>query len=323
MERQFAHLMRLVDDLLDVERLARGKITLRKERVRLGEVVDAAVESGRPMLETHGHTLKISSADPDGYLMADRVRLAQVLSNLLHNASKFTPPGGTIELSAGVEDGQAVVRVRDTGQGISPEILPRIFDYFVQERPSDETQTVRAGLGVGLALARQLVELHGGTIEAASAGPGMGSEFTVRVPLVSEQGAGLQAAQPPTVPQTVLVVDDEHDVADLTVNLLRRAGYQAWVAYDGKTALQVAAEHRPTVALVDLVMPEMDGYEVGRRLRQQYPQMLLIAISGLVQESDRAKATNAGFDHHLAKPTSISQIEELIRQAAAHRERPQ
>src|SRR5579875_3189287 len=137
MERQFAHLMRLVDDLLDVERLARGKITLRKERVRLGEVVDAAVESGRPMLETHGHTLKISSADPDGYLMADRVRLAQVLSNLLHNASKFTPPGGTIELSAGVEDGQAVVRVRDTGQGISPEILPRIFDYFVQERPSD------------------------------------------------------------------------------------------------------------------------------------------------------------------------------------------
>ncbi len=317
MERQFAHLMRLVDDLLDIERLSRGKIMLHKERVPLGSVIDAALESSRSLLAAYDHTITTSVPDAGVYVIADRVRLRQVVTNVLHNAAKFTPPRGKIELSAAVEDGQAVVRVRDTGQGMSEEILPRIFDYFVQEEPTSEAH--RLGLGVGLALARQLIELHGGTIEASSGGRGKGSQFTISVPLASEQTAPQQAAAPAVNPaaasavaKTLLVIDDEHDVADLTASLLQRSGYQVWTAYGGKSGVEMALEHRPAVALVDIAMPDLDGYQVARRLRQSLPDILLIAITGLAQESDRLRAREAGFDYHLAKPAAINQIEELI-----------
>jgi len=326
MERQFAHLMRLVDDLLDIERLARGKIALRKERITLGSVVDAALESGRALLAAHGHTLTTSVPGAAAFIIADRARLAQVLTNLLHNAAKFTPPGGRIELSGAVEDGQAVLRVRDSGQGISEEVLPHIFDYFVQEEPLSEAH--RRGLGVGLGLAHQLIELHGGTIEASSAGRGKGSEFTIHVPLAVEQKAPPQAAvaedggeaNAPVAARTVLVIDDERDIADLTAGLLRRSGHQVWAAYNGKAGLEIALQQRPSVALVDIAMPDMDGYEVARRLRQSLPGILLIAITGLVQESDRVRAREAGFDYHLAKPASISQIEELITKSPERRD---
>jgi CheY-like chemotaxis protein len=195
--------------------------------------------------------------------------------------------------------------------------LPLIFDYFVQEEPSSEAQ--RLGLGVGLALARQLIELHGGTIEASSGGRGKGSQFTIRVPLASEQTAPQQAAAPAVSPmaasaaaKTLLVIDDEHDVADLTASLLQRSGFQVWAAYGGNSGVEMALEHRPAVALVDIAMPDLDGYQVARRLRQSLPDILLIAITGLAQESDRKRAHEAGFNYHLTKPAAINQIEELI-----------
>ena len=322
MERQFERLMRLVDDLLDLERLARGKITLRKERITLGSVIEAALESGRTLLAARVHTLTTSVPGAGAYIIADRARLAQVVTNLLHNAAKFTPPGGKIEVTAAVEDYQAVLRVRDSGRGILEEILPHIFDYFVQEEPLSEAH--RVGLGVGLALARQLVELHGGIIEAKSAGRGMGSEFIVQIPLAAEQAASQEVAaagpgaevSAPMVARKVLVIDDEHDVADLTASLLMRLGCEVWSAYDGKEGLEAALKHRPDVALVDIAMPDMDGYEVARRLRQSFPDIVLIAITGLVQESDRVRARAAGFNHHLAKPASISEIKKLIESSA-------
>jgi CheY-like chemotaxis protein len=200
---------------------------------------------------------------------------------------------------------------------MSEEVLPHIFDYFVQEAPSSEAH--RLGLGVGLALARQLIELHGGTIAASSGGRGKGSQFTIRVPLAAEQTApqpaAALAASPATaslVAKTLLVIDDDHDVADLTATLLQRSGYQVLIAYGGKSGVEMAVEHRPAVALVDIAMPDLDGYQVARRLRQSLPDILLIAVTGLAQESDRIRAREAGFNYHLAKPATINQIEELI-----------
>jgi two-component system CheB/CheR fusion protein len=326
MERQFAQLTRLVDDLLDFERLARGKILLHKERITLGSVIDTALESSQGLLATYGHTVTTSLPGAGVYIMADRMRLAQVITNLLHNAAKFTPAQGRIELSATLEDGQAVVRVRDTGQGIPPEILPHIFDYFVQEEPISEIH--RRGLGVGLALARQLTELHNGSIEAISGGRGKGSEFVVRIPIVSEAGMAAPRAPAPPVetplpaPQnrSILVIDDEHDVADLTATLLRHLGYQVLVSYSGRGGLEMAAQHRPDVALIDIAMPDVDGYEVARNLRRSFPDMLLIAVTGLVQESSRQRSRAAGFDHHLAKPATINRIDQLIAQHFRQRE---
>jgi two-component system CheB/CheR fusion protein len=318
MERQFGQLMRLVDDLLDFERLARGKITLHKERITLGSVVEAALENSRNLLATYNHNVSTSLTGAGAYIVADRMRLAQVITNLLHNAAKFTPIQGKIELTAAVEDGRAVVRVRDTGQGIPPEIMPHVFDYFVQEEPPSEAQ--RRGLGVGLALARQLTELHDGTIEVSSAGRGKGSEFVLRIPLASDSPlpelTQRHVAQETDVApgKSILVIDDEHDVADLTASLLRRSGHQVWAAYSGSGGIEMALRQRPDVALVDIAMPDVDGYEVARVLRREMPNMLLIAITGLVQESSRKRSREAGFDHHLAKPATIAQIEQIISQ---------
>jgi len=318
MDRQLKLLIRLVDDLLDIERLARGKITLHKERIDVAAVVEAALETTRPLIEAYGHALAVSLPAVPLYVAGDRSRLAQVLANLIHNATKYTPPGGRIELSVSAEDKAAVMRVRDNGIGIPAEVLPHIFEYFAQEEPSSESN--RRGLGVGLALARQLVELHQGTVQAESGGRGKGSEFTVRIPLTTTPSVDLAAAavaldgpaRASITPRKVLVIDDDHDVADALAGLLRSSGHQVWTAYSGQSGVQAALEYQPDAALIDIAMPDMDGYEAARRLRQQLPGILLIAVTGLVQKSDRLRVREAGFNYHVAKPASASQIEELL-----------
>ncbi len=312
MDRQLKLLLRLVDDLLDIERLVRGKIALRKERIDVATVVEAALETTRPLIEAYRHTLAISLPAVPLYVDGDRSRLAQVLGNLIHNAAKYTPPGGRIELTVSAEDKAAVMRVRDNGIGIPAEVVPHIFEYFAQEAPSLESN--RRGLGVGLALARQLVELHQGAIQAESGGRGKGSEFTVRIPLTTTPSVDAAAAAVAPIgpahasitPRKVLVIDDDHGVADALAGLLRNSGHQVWTAYSGHSGLQMALEHRPYAALVDIAMPDMDGYVAARRLRQQLPGILLIAVTGLVQKSDRLRVREAGFNYHVAKPASAS-----------------
>ena len=316
MDRQFAHLLRLVDDLLDVARLGQGKIALHKERISLAQAVDAALETARPLLGPHRQTLVVSMPQTPLYVDADPGRLAQVVSNLLHNAAKYTPASGRIKLSAAPEDGYAVLRVRDDGIGIARDVLPSIFDLYMQGPAASESH--RRGLGVGLALARQLVELHGGAIEAKSNGRGRGSEFIVRLPLALNQSSPskLAPADAPAVTaevaQTILIIDDEHDVADALANVLRRLGHRVWTAYTGDSGIAAAVEHRPSVALIDLSMPDMDGYEVARAVRERLPGVLLIALTGLIRDSDRQRASDAGFAHHIAKPASVGQLEALF-----------
>lgn len=327
MDRQLRHLMRLVDDLLDLERLRRGKITLHKERLEITAAVSAALETARSLLEPHKQALSVSTPPAPFYINADRVRFTQILTNLLDNAAKYTAAGGRIELTVEAQGEQAVIRVRDTGIGISTEALPSIFDFFVQEQPSSESN--RRGIGVGLALCRQLVELHEGAIEARSAGRGKGSEFIVRLPLApaplaaipAEPVAADQPVDPPT-PRRVLVIDDERDVADLLANLLRRSGHEVWTAYSGQSGIDAAVELKPDAALVDIAMPDLDGYEVARQLRVRLPGILLIAITGLVQEPDRVRARQAGFDYHLAKPATVQQIEEIFAKTAGRAPAP-
>jgi len=315
-DRQFALLMRLVDDLLDLERMRRGKIELHQERLDLASVVHGAIEAAGPVLEPHMDAMKLSMPVAGVWVDADRVRLTQVVSNLLHNAAKYTPPGGRIGLSVEVTDSAAVLRVNDTGSGISPEALSQIFELFAQERPLSESS--RRGLGVGLALARQLVELHEGTIEARSAGHGKGSEFIVRIPLSPSlskpmpiEPAGQEPPAKTINRHRVLVIDDERDVADSFANVLRRSGHQVSTAYSGMEGIETATQAHPTVALIDISMPDMDGFQVARRLRDSMPDIFLIAVSGLIQESDQ-RVRAAGFDRHLAKPVSGKQIEALF-----------
>ena len=248
------------------------------------------------------------------------MRLAQVLTNLLDNADKYTPPGGRIDLFVEPQGQHAVIRVRDTGIGMSAEILPYIFDLFMQGQPSSESN--RRGVGVGLALSRQLLELHLGTIEARSAGRGLGSEFIVRLPLAPAPLAETPAAPASanqaaasTTPRRLIVIDDERDVADTLAGLLRKAGHQVWTAYTGQSGIDAALEIKPGAVLIDIAMPDLDGYEVARRLRDRIPGTLLVAITGLVQQPDRERTRAAGFDYHLAKPATVRQIEEILAQA--------
>jgi two-component system CheB/CheR fusion protein len=315
MDRQFANLLRLVDDLLDVARLGQGKIALHKEHITLAETVDAALETAGPLLGPHRQTLRIAMPRTPIYIEADRGRIAQVVSNLLHNAAKYTPASGRIEVTGAIEDGKAILRVRDNGIGIAREVLPGIFEFYAQGPSSSESN--RRGLGVGLALARQLIELHGGSINASSAGRGEGSEFIVRLPVSPDQSpaAAIAPAGPvaATASQKVLVIDDERDVADTLAKVLRRLGHQVWTAYSGSSGIETALAHQPAVALVDLSMPDMDGYEVARQLRERLPGVLLIALTGLIRDSDLQRARDAGFAHHVAKPANAGKLEALIR----------
>ena len=311
--RQVAHLVRLVDDLLDVSRLTRAKIRLHPERVELAGVVSRAVEMASPLLEERGHRLALDV--PAGLVvLADPVRLAQVFGNLLTNAARYTPPGGHVSVTARAEPGGVVVEVTDDGQGIAPELLPRVFELFVQgPRGPDRAQ---GGLGIGLALVRSLVTLHGGSVEARSGGPGRGSTFCVRLPVASppqEDAPVLRLAPPPPRAARhlrILVVDDNEDAAALLADFLGRAGHDVVVAHDGPGALAAADGFRADVAVLDLGLPVMDGYELADQLRRRLgaDAPALLAMTGYGQERDCARSLAAGFLRHFVKPADLAEL---------------
>jgi CheY-like chemotaxis protein len=327
MERQVAQMVRLVDDLLDISRITRGKIQLRKERVELSAAVQSAVEECRPLIGAQSHELTVTLPPEAIHLDADATRLAQVISNLLNNAVRYTEKGGHIWLTAERQGNEAVVSVRDTGIGISAEHLPRLFEMFSQAAPALERS--QGGLGIGLALVRGLVELHGGTVEARSGGTGMGSEFIVRLPVVdvSVRHEPQDPAEDHGVAngckRRILAVDDNRDAADSLAVLLRMMGHEARTAYDGLEAVQAAATFQPEVVLLDIGLPKMNGYEAARHIRQQPwgKGMALVALTGWGQEQDKRRALAAGFDHHLTKPVEAVALEEplaLIHPVAPH-----
>jgi PAS domain S-box-containing protein len=315
--RQVQTMARLLDDLLDVSRISRNKLMLRRERIDLASVIARAVETSRPLIDMAGHELTISLPDAPVMLDADPMRLAQVFSNLLNNAAKYTESGGHIRLTAATVQSEAEVCVEDNGIGIAPEMLPRLFQIFSQAEPALERS--RGGLGIGLSLVRGLVEMHSGSITAYSAGPGCGSRFVVRLPLLTPEtehpdSVAAHGAAPTALPLSVLVADDNRDSADTMASMLEAVGYQVLVAYDGEEAVVLAERHRPAIALLDIGMPRRNGYEVCRHLRSQPwgPSMCIIALTGWGQEADRHRAVEAGFDHHLVKPVEPATILELL-----------
>jgi PAS domain S-box-containing protein len=318
MGRQVQQLGRLVDDLLDLSRIARGKMDLRKEWVDLRVVVRRAADVSRSLIESRRHHLTVSLPDAPVPLRADPTRLEQVLTNLLNNAARYTPEGGHIWLTAAVEGGEAVVRVRDTGIGIPPEMLSRIFGLFAQvERREERSQ---GGLGIGLSLVKSLTEMHGGRAVAHSPGPGRGSEFVVYLPLGWEETpieAPPESAPAPERALRVLLVDDNVDAAESLAMLLRLWGHEVTVAHDGPAAVQAAAGQCPEVALLDIGLPGMDGYELARQLRAQpaLDQTVLVALTGWGQEEDRRRSQEAGFNYHLVKPVDLSALQELLAQS--------
>ena len=324
-ERQVKHVVRLVDDLLDVSRMTRGKVNLDKQSVGMNAIIASAIETASPLLEQRKHRLITEVMPSELTLDADPFRLAQILSNLLTNAAKYTDPGGTISIFAGIEGEMVVLRVRDTGIGIEPELLPRMFEAFAQSaQASDRAQ---GGLGLGLAIVKSLVALHGGQVEAHSAGPGRGSEFVVRLPVADEMSraspvlshplpAASTAATAPdaTVRSRVLVVDDNVDAADLLGEMLRRRGHEVVIAHDGAAALRARQTFCPDVALLDIGLPVMDGYELAQHLRALYPNapLRIIAVTGYGEAKDRARSKAAGFDEHLVKPVDGDRVCELL-----------
>lgn len=318
MERQVHHLVRLVDDLLDVSRIMRDKIELRKERVDLSTVVTRAVETAQPLVHSRRHGLKVSLPEEEIWLEADIVRLAQVIGNLLNNAAKYTGEGGAIELSAEREESDIVLRVKDSGMGIEPDMLAHIFGLFIQgDRAMAHSQ---GGMGVGLALVRRLVEMHGGSVCAASEGPGKGSEFTVRLPTLTktrhreEEPHDVEPAAAPTPGLRILVVDDNADAADSLALLLRLEGHDVRLANDGATALDLARRSRPDIAFLDLGMPGMDGFQVCRKLRVEpgLEKMMIVAVTGWGQAEDLRRTHEAGFDRHLVKPVEPHSLKRLL-----------
>lgn len=325
-DRQVAYLVRLVDDLLDLSRISRGRMQLLKEPLDVAQPVQRAVEAVQPQVQERGLTLSLSLPAEPAYVEADPTRLQQVMGDLLSNAAKYTDPGGTILLTARQEGGDVVLRVKDTGVGIDPEMLPHIFDLFVQaERRLDRAQ---GGLGLGLTLVKKLVEMHGGSVEAHSEGHGRGSEFVVRLPALPEDRTGeLLRQQPadqqpeaPWPPRRILVVDDNVDAADSLAVLLRLEGHEVRVAHDGPGALAAVQADPPDVVILDLGMPGMDGFQVARRLKEQpgAKDVLLVALTGWSQEEDRRRCYEVGFDGHLTKPVEFN----ALRQFLAHPKLP-
>jgi PAS domain S-box-containing protein len=324
MERQVIHAVRLIDDLLDVSRVTQGKIEMRKEKVVLADALTRAVEETRSAFEERGHRLEVSIASEPLLLDADPTRAQQIVTNLLSNAAKYTPPSGQIWLGAGRGENQAVIRVRDNGIGIRPEMQRRIFELFTQ---ADRVEgRVSEGLGLGLPLVKTLTEMHGGSVEVQSDGLGKGSEFVVRLPLLMDggryaSGSG-EASSPsnihrPSSTRRVLVVDDNRDAAETLAMLLRASGHEVYVAFDGREALASAEAVVPQVVLLDIGMPEMSGYEVARALRSRSGSdgTLLVAMTGYGQDEDRRRSREAGFDHHLVKPVEFEDLLELLNRA--------
>jgi signal transduction histidine kinase/ActR/RegA family two-component response regulator len=317
MERQLKQMVRLVDDLLDVSRINTGKLTIRREQLMLQDVVNDALELARPFIATQGHTLHVQVPDQAVYLAGDATRLAQVISNLLHNAAKYTARGGSLALEAEVHAGQVELRVRDNGIGISPAMLHDIFEMFIQADSSLERST--AGLGVGLSLARKLVELHGGSIRADSAGEGQGSTFTVTLPLLAAASVSAPAAEALAGDarlHRILLADDNVDFVNGIGGLLRSMGHQVHIAHDGKQALAAAEAFAPEFAFLDIGLPEMNGYDLARALKRipALRHTVLVAVTGWGQQKDRQQAFEAGFHHHLVKPASIDQFQEILAQ---------
>ncbi|HUQ24356.1 MAG TPA: PAS domain S-box protein [Burkholderiales bacterium] len=312
-DRQSAQLSRIVEDMIDIARITRGALVIEHKQLDLADVVRHAVETSTPAIEAGRHTLELDMPAQELPVAGDLHRLAQVLSNILNNAARYTPPGGNIAVRARAEDDKIVVRVRDTGRGIEPEMLDRIFDMFVQGRAP--LQRVGGGLGIGLALARRIAELHGGTVEAHSDGVDRGSEFTLSMP----RAAPAQPARPqderkavrrPAVARRVMVVDDNADAASMLDLLLRSLGHETRVAHDGTEALKLAEEFRPDVVLLDIGMPGLDGYEVARRLRRLSASrpLRIVAVTGWGQDADRQRSREAGFDLHLVKPVDTTEL---------------
>ncbi|HEX6903126.1 MAG TPA: ATP-binding protein [Thermoanaerobaculia bacterium] len=316
-ERQTQHLTRLVDDLLDVSRITRGKVNIAREPLELATIVHRAVEASRPLIDARQHQLTVALAEEPVRLEGDLTRLVQVLGNLLNNAAKYTDEGGRIHVEAAAENGEAVIRVRDNGMGLHPDLLPHVFDLFTQaDRSLDRSQ---GGLGVGLTLVRRLVELHGGRVEAWSEGQGKGSELTVRLPVAAPGDAAgiVEAGEPaPAAAQglRILVVEDNVDSAEMMSFLLELRGHQVRTAYHGLEALETARDFNPQAVLCDIGLPGMNGYEVAARLREQpdFQETTLIALTGYGQEDARRRAQEAGFDHHLVKPVEPETLEALL-----------
>jgi CheY-like chemotaxis protein len=313
--RQLDGLVHLVNDLLDVSRISRGKIELRKERVDLAALVRHALETSEPVVREYGHEVVVTLPEEPLFVEADRTRLPQALCNLVGNAAKYTEPGGRIELTAGREYGEAVIRVRDTGIGIPPEMLPRIFELFTQVDQSLEKS--RGGMGIGLTIVKRLVELHGGSVTARSEGLGKGSEFIVRLPVAAGQEQPEGGEAPPAGPggrRRVLVVDDNVDSAGSLATMLRLLGHEVRTAHDGVEAVESARAFRPELILLDIGMPRLNGYDTARRIRQEPwgKDAVLAALTGWNQEEDRRRSQEAGFNHHLAKPADFTALERLL-----------
>ena len=314
MDRQVIHLVRLVDDLLEVSRITRGKVDLRLESLDLLTILKGAIDTSRPLVEAGNHQLTVELPDRPLYMQGDPVRLSQVFSNLLNNAAKYTNPGGHISLKATREEDEAVVQVRDDGIGIPLEVQSQVFDMFMQVDRS--TSRAQGGLGIGLTLVRTLVEMHNGRVSVASEGRDCGSEFTVRLPLTStakpidvkETGPAVSI-----VPRHVLVVDDNRDAAASMGMLLKFLGAEVQVVQSGRAALEIIESFRPSMVLLDLGMPGMDGYEVARQIRRRPggQGILLIALTGWGQDDDRRRTHDAGFNHHLVKPADINTLQTI------------
>jgi PAS domain S-box-containing protein len=316
LDRQLRVMTRLLEDLLDVSLISRDNLKLRPEGVDLASVLDVALETSQPAIDASGHRLETELPQEPIYLEADPVRLAQIFSNLLDNAAKYTEPGGQIRLSAARQAGDVVVSVKDTGVGIPTAQLTRIFEIFSQARPAGASHS---GLGIGLALVKRLVELHGGSVQARSDGPGRGSEFLVRLPIAAERSA--RDANRPTEPdlespasRRILIVDDNRDSADSLAMYLEMKGHQTTVAYGGEQAIELAETLRPDAVLLDIGMPKVNGYEVCRRIRE-LPwgrDTLMVALTGWGQKQDQRRSEEAGFDRHMVKPIEPSALMKLL-----------
>jgi signal transduction histidine kinase/ActR/RegA family two-component response regulator len=330
-ERQFGVMSRMVDDLLDASRMSSGKVELKREKVLLGTVIERAVEMVRPLMDEKRHTLRINAPQLPVMLDADPVRLAQVLANLLDNAAKYTDPDGLIVLTAREEtggelSGSLTVSVRDNGMGLDARLREEVFDLFVQGAPESR----RGGLGIGLAVVRRIVQLHGGTVFVRSDGPRRGSEFVFRLPLpVSESAAAIRRSRKPAAkPRRILVVDDNADAAQALAECLRVMAHHVTVARDGASAIEQALLDSPDLVILDIGMPEMDGYELARRLRAlpQLRSTVFVALTGYAEDGDVTRALQSGFDHHFAKPLDLPKLAALIdtprpkRRAAASRQ---
>jgi signal transduction histidine kinase len=317
--RQLKHMIRLVDDLLDVSRIARGKIVLLSEPVKIADVLAVAVETVQPLLEQKSQRLEMDAGSADLTVRGDPVRLAQVVGNLLHNAAKYTGEGGKIVLAARASEGRAEIVIRDSGIGIAPEAMPRIFELFTQI-PSERASTT-GGLGIGLALVRALVELHGGEIRADSPGIDQGSEFTLRLPLLGTAEEAAQAPhgnevadQPMPVRRNILIADDNQDALESLALMLRMEGHEVHCASDGEEALMLAGQRKPEIVVLDVGMPKLDGCEVARRIRAESwgRGAVLVALTGWGQEVDRRRSREAGFDMHLVKPVDPATLCDML-----------